>query len=85
MRCCSMGDPIRTPAKSRPATQARTSRAPMRPGQARLDQVYPLVDFILARLLVLAVTLAILRGQVTTELVAAIWASYCLLRATQRK
>jgi hypothetical protein len=83
VRCCSMGDPVRKPAKSQLATQARTSRAPMRPGQARLDS--PLVDFILARLLVLAVTLAILRGQVNTELVAAIWASYCLLRATQCK
>jgi len=40
---------------------------------------------VLARLLVLAVTVAILRGEVTTEVVAAIWASYLLLRATRGK
>jgi hypothetical protein len=37
----------------------------------------------LARLFVLAVTVAVLREEVTTEVVAAIWASYWLLRATQ--
>jgi hypothetical protein len=37
------------------------------------------------RLLVVAVTLAILRGQVTKEAAAAIWASYWLLRATRWK
>jgi len=80
-----MGDPIRKPAKSDPAKQARMAGAPMRRGRAGLDQVGLLVDFVLARLLVLAVTVAILRGEVTTEVVAAIWASYLLLRATRGK
>jgi hypothetical protein len=80
-----MGDPIRKPAKPQPAKQARMARAPIRRGRARLDRVGLLVDFILARLLVLAVTLAILREEVTTEVVAAIWASYWLLRATRGK
>jgi hypothetical protein len=79
-----MGDPIRKPAKPQPAKQARIAGAPMR-SRARLDWVGLLVDFLLARLLVLAVTLAVLRGEVTTDVVAAIWASYWLLRATRGK
>jgi hypothetical protein len=58
---------------------------PMRRGRAHFDRPGVLVDFILGRLLVLVVALAILRGEVTTEVVAAIWASYWLLRATRGK
>jgi hypothetical protein len=81
-----MGDPIRKPAKPRPATRVRASRAQLRrrrPG--RLERAYLLLDFMVTRLLVVAVTLAILRGQVTKEAAAAIWASYWLLRATRWK
>jgi hypothetical protein len=80
-----MGDPIRKPAKPQPAKQARMAGAPTGRGGAGLDRVGLLVDFILARLLVLAVTLAILRAEVTTEVVAAIWAAYWLLWATRCK
>jgi hypothetical protein len=81
-----MGDPIRKkPVEPQPAKQARMARARMRRRQARLGQVGLLVDFVLARLLVLAVTLAVLRGDVTTEVVGAIWASYLLLLATRSK
>jgi hypothetical protein len=80
-----MGDPISQPAKPQPAKQARMAGAPMHRGRAPLGRVGLLVDFILARLLVLAVTVAILRGEVTTEVVAAIWASYWLLRGMRGK
>ena len=80
-----MGHPIRKPAKPQPAEQARIDGAAMRRDRARLERVGLLVDFVLARLLILAVTVAILRGEVTTEVAAAIWASYWLLRATRGK
>jgi hypothetical protein len=86
VRCCPMGDSIRKkPVEPQPAKQARMARARMRRRQARLGRVGLLLDFVLARLLVLAVTLAVLRGEVTTEVVGAIWASYLLLLATRSK
>jgi hypothetical protein len=81
-----MDDPVRKPAKPQPATRARASRAPLRRRRpAPLERVFVLLDFMVSRLLVVVTTLAILRGQVTKEAVAAIWASYWLLRATRRK
>ena len=81
-----MGDPIRKPAKPGPARRARTSRAPIRRRPpARLDRALLLLDVAVTRLLVLAVAIAILRGQVTKEIVAAMWASYWVLRATRGK
>jgi len=43
------------------------------------------VDFAVTRLLVLVVMVAIARGQVTAELVAAIWAAYRVVRNLPRR
>jgi hypothetical protein len=73
-----MGDPVRKSAKTSSVKQAHASRT-LRRRPIRLDHACQLVDFAVSRLLALVMTIAIARGQVTAEMVAAIWAVYYLL------
>jgi hypothetical protein len=80
-----MGAPDRKPARSSSAKPPGSSRAAAGRRRARVNRACELVDFAVTRLLVLVVVVAIARGQVTREVVAAIWASYCVLRNPPRR
>lgn len=80
-----MGAPVRKPARPSSAKPPGPSRAAERRRQTRINRACDLVDFAVTRLLVLVVMVAIARGQVTAELVAAIWATYRVLRNLPRR
>jgi hypothetical protein len=81
-----MGDPIPQPAKTTRTKPAGISRAP-RHGRRlnRLDNAYQFVDFVMSRLLVLMTIVGLARGNVSTEMVAAVWAALYVLRSTPRR
>jgi hypothetical protein len=75
-----METPDRKPARSSSAKRSDSSRAALGWRRVRVNRACELVDFAVTRLLVLVVVVAIARGQMTAEVVAAIWASYRVLR-----
>jgi hypothetical protein len=77
-----MGDPIRKPARTTRAKQVAPSTAARRP---TVDHLYQLVDFAVSRLLALVAAIAIVRGQVSAELAAVLWAVHRLLEVTRRR
>lgn len=76
-----MGDRPRKPAKR---VAARRGEAPRisahRSGRTKLERVCEVVDMAVTRALALATAVAVVRGQVTLEVVAALYAALLLLR-----
>lgn len=80
-----MGGPGRKPAKTTSAKQVGRSRAAAPARRPSADHLGQLVDFAVTRLLALAATVAIVRGHVSAELAAVLWAVYYLLKITRRR
>jgi hypothetical protein len=76
-----MGDRPHEPAKRVPARRAEPPRAPTyRSDPTKFDRVREAVDIVITRILALATAVAVVRGQVTLEVVAALYAAMLLLR-----
>jgi hypothetical protein len=76
-----MADRSRKPANRVPARRDEAPQIPARrPNRTRFDRVWEGVDIAVTRALAVATAVAVVRGQVTPEVVAALYATLLLLR-----
>jgi hypothetical protein len=78
-----MDDRSRKPAKRTLARRAEAPKTPARcSGETKLDRVCKGIDIAVTRVLALATAVAVMRGQVTPEVAAALYAVLLILRIT---
>jgi hypothetical protein len=79
-----MADRPRKPAKRVPAKRDEAPQIPAcRSNRTRFDRVWEGVDIAVTRAIALATAVAIVRGQVTPEAVAALYVTLLLLRISR--